>query len=564
MSTKTKYAAPLILLFGALVFSCVRESIPGITQKLDPSFTLSEAKSYFREHIGSIVPVNFSAEHCCDDPTHNHDHLSTKAETGKTYTPDWGKAVQQSTEHSVVFHVPVKEQSTITAFLVHKQAGKETHKEAQVVITLVMSKLKSGEIQSFVSTVIGEDANKSKKQESAFYYTGNRSGFSGFVIASDLEGKNLLAMSYENGKRSPVIFGSTISDPKLKDREEYDGYKLMQTPLKTKSGNCNKCGQPLGSNTNLCWQCEATELETCVVIGQGGGGNDLEHNCPVCHKSIYPLDLCTCGGGSTPGGGDPGGGGGQPPLQQPEFSIEGPSQLTLGDSYGLGISYEPSSPTVPSNSIQFMISETGQSAFTQLTATHALRPGVYNIYAACEWNDQTITSTNTLKVSVYYPDVHEIMSAMTAQMDACWVKTLNAASTNGRREYGFWIYCNTTTSPPSYTEGMEEAGPIVQCGTTAYINFGFSVGSGHVNLGGQYGVALFHTHTPYTYCDPVQDYRAVGLSDTDMPNANATQVPWIIYDYEAISYDDFSGIKGKHDLYAPARLYTTGPYRRAL
>jgi|GEM_PF-5047860 hypothetical protein len=38
-------------------------------QKRDPSFTLSKAKTYFREHVGSIVPVNFSAEHCCDDPT---------------------------------------------------------------------------------------------------------------------------------------------------------------------------------------------------------------------------------------------------------------------------------------------------------------------------------------------------------------------------------------------------------------------------------------------------------------------------------------------------------------
>jgi Membrane proteins related to metalloendopeptidases len=102
--------------------------------------------------------------------------------------------------------------------------------------------------------------------------------------------------------------GSAKSDPTLKAREEYYGYRLMQIPLKTKAiTECPVCGEAYLNDDGTCWFCDGFIIEECTVIGNGG--NSFFVYCPICSGMIHPSDLCICGGGNgNTGGNGPGGG----------------------------------------------------------------------------------------------------------------------------------------------------------------------------------------------------------------------------------------------------------------
>ncbi len=76
--------------------------------------------------------------------------------------------------------------------------------------------------------------------------------------------------------------------------------------------------------------------------------------------------------------------------------------------------------------------------------------------------------------------------------------------------------------------------------------------------GGVFAAAVFHTHTPLTYCSSHLD-RDVGPSDNngqgDIDFANSKNIPGAVMDYSTT-------IQGGHDIDQNSEVYTFGPNRR--
>ena len=214
-------------------------------------------------------------------------------------------------------------------------------------------------------------------------------------------------------------------------------------------------------------------------------------------KSDNPFCMGECLG--LPPGGSTGQG-----TSTPKLYIDASTSLTLGESYELSfdLDFPSSMQTIPAHSIHYYISGTNLPSTVELTATHALAPGVFYIYAMCHFDYQampSITSSNTLQITVQYPDAYLIQSATESEMNLLWTITKDAAAPGSRTEFGFWIYCITAASPADITRGGQMSGnPVSTClYTSASIDSGAMVDSpGNVNSGGSYAVAFFHTHPP--------------------------------------------------------------------
>jgi hypothetical protein len=175
-------------------------------------------------------------------------------------------------------------------------------------------------------------------------------------------------------------------------------------------------------------------------------------------------------------------------------------------------------------------------------------------------------TSNVINVEVKYPDVNTIMSdgVVSSNMAALWQETKNAASANGRSERGCWIYINTASM--TFECGRTISGPnIVECaGTSGQVNMGFrsEIVSSSPIIGGKYAVAMFHTHTPLTYC-PSDNSRVVGPSTSDIRVANSQGVPGLVYDYvgswNRVEYE----ICGQDSIDDPSKLYIIGPVKRS-
>jgi hypothetical protein len=142
-------------------------------------------------------------------------------------------------------------------------------------------------------------------------------------------------------------------------------------------------------------------------------------------------------------------------------------------------------------------------------------------------------------------------------MATVWTQTKTWATIIDRVELGFGIYANTTTF--AYECGTTNMGTYTTCGHTSSISLNFSDSPSNSPIqGGRYLVATFHTHTPLTYCLSIVS-RQVGPSDTDISTANSSKTPGILYDYVS-QYS--GGIRGGHNIDAPATIYTFGPDRK--
>jgi len=170
-----------------------------------------------------------------------------------------------------------------------------------------------------------------------------------------------------------------------------------------------------------------------------------------------------------------------------------------------------------------------------------------------------------VNVEVNYPDANTIMSngVVSSNMAALWQETKNAATSNGRSERGCWIYINTASM--TYECGTTIVGPNTEgcAGTAASVDIGSpseAVSSSPI-IGGKYAVAMFHTHTPLTFC-PSDNSRVVGPSDYDTDFAASEGVPGFVYDYYGTwSYSDYR-INGGHSIDASSQLFIFGPVKR--
>ncbi len=148
-----------------------------------------------------------------------------------------------------------------------------------------------------------------------------------------------------------------------------------------------------------------------------------------------------------------------------------------------------------------------------------------------------------------FPTVYEIASnsVVIAKMNKVWQQTIDYASPQGRREYGFYIFYDKSTNLYSFSDVIE--GPIIaNCEISASINWP-SLRDGSKLC------ALFHTHTSLQYCDGNLK-RNTGASHRDSISINAGWLPGLIYDYSGQSI-----ISGQLKN-SPHELYKYGVFRR--
>ena len=220
--------------------------------------------------------------------------------------------------------------------------------------------------------------------------------------------------------------------------------------------------------------------------------------------------------------------------------------------YGLRVSISPSN--YDHSTVKFVLNNQFviQNSLSLLCNEYARKAGNWAIKDIVDGNE-----SNVINMEVEYPDINTIQSkpVVLASMNSTWAETKSYASPNGRREYGFSIYVNTTGTSIDYEIGTMCLGGIVQCGTGASITITNTLPSESMTpiTGGNFCVAQFHTHTPYTHCNPTIHWREVGA---DYENASA--YPQLVYDYIG---DNDGLIYGGHDPQAPSQIYSKGVRR---
>jgi hypothetical protein len=223
--------------------------------------------------------------------------------------------------------------------------------------------------------------------------------------------------------------------------------------------------------------------------------------------------------------------------------------------------------TVNVNSITFKIGKNGSWWDLQYGASiycniPARKPGYYKLKASVNFDSGKCLETTEKNIEVTFPDVSEIQSDATVSeaMNTVWAQTKSAASPSGRSERRFWIYANTTGSNLTFETDTYDTGPInTSCepGTGSSVSAGNPIDTqGTPTAGGRYYVALFHTHTPLTYCSS-SAARPTGPSENDnLYVSTGGGLPGLVYDYNATI------IQGGHNINAPSRIYIFGSNKR--
>lgn len=183
------------------VYSCLKqEFINHVKTELNENFTLSEARSLFESNAKDLRLVEFSYSHKSD--------LKTKsANMSENVIPDWDKAVQTTNSNSIMFEIPFKQNAKSSAILISKSDSIVTYlKKVTVESSLVIQKFPEIDtVRYFVVTVLGEYiGNEDINKANPFCYNGDRKGFEGYVIISDLDGCVLDTYYYAKGGRKHV------------------------------------------------------------------------------------------------------------------------------------------------------------------------------------------------------------------------------------------------------------------------------------------------------------------------------------------------------------------------
>ena len=154
-----------------------------------------------------------------------------------------------------------------------------------------------------------------------------------------------------------------------------------------------------------------------------------------------------------------------------------------------------------------------------------------------------------------FPTYAQIIANATvsAELNAAWAATKAATTRTSRREQGFWIKYDTSSS--GYTCAPTFTGPSVGPDETGAAD----PGTKPADSGTLYTVGLFHTHTPMTY--RTGGTRDVGPSGADNRFHTANNVAGIVYDYTE-SPAGSGSIPAGHPLNSAAQLYSSGPTQR--
>ena len=160
-----------------------------------------------------------------------------------------------------------------------------------------------------------------------------------------------------------------------------------------------------------------------------------------------------------------------------------------------------------------------ESGYTSLSERRITR-------SAMESGDNS--STGDVEQKLIFPDRTEISgnAYIANQMKDAWQATIDSCNSNGRREIGFYIYCNPKTG--EIIENVKiVVGEIFPNDVDAKIC---------VDLGDRndtpdcMACGVFHTHTSLYYFDEPCS-REVGPSIIDRNTYNAQTMPCFVYDY---------------------------------
>jgi hypothetical protein len=131
MKKKIIWIGLFVLGLCVFLFSCIREEWFSSPQSPNQAFTLTEAKSYYQTNIKQLKQPDLMREITCNDPSHHH--LTTKSGSDiRTLTLEWNRAIQVTTERSVIINIPAKENNDQLAILIEKQKDQESN-SAKVV-----------------------------------------------------------------------------------------------------------------------------------------------------------------------------------------------------------------------------------------------------------------------------------------------------------------------------------------------------------------------------------------------------------------------------------------------
>jgi hypothetical protein len=433
---------------------------------------------------------------------------------------------------------------------------------------------------SYLVTMVSFDSYEIKSKYNFSYL--NNEEFNGLMIFSRTDGDIIGTIYYDGEKRHWVEFVNsdkavTGKIIKLLLYERITSKSFTYDPNTTYI--CADCGAELLEDDFWDFTCQSCGMilgvldpAYCSVIASDPGGEWI----------IYPYNPVPSppdpGDGDEGGSGGGGGGDGDvpPPTEEVHLTLSASTSfLPLLYSYTLTLSTVPSGMQLSdvnfyiygnANQTLFKLNEESTMSFTGVART----PGCWNIKAVALSGQDTIVS-NTISIEMGFPSTLDILNDpnIQSEMHDTWVSTKEFASTNGRKEQGFWVYVNSTEGAfQRYFKGDVFDGPVItgSVGTNGTINFSPPTLQeyGLTPLsGGKYVVAMFHTHTPITYI--IEDAaREVGPSSSDFFTSEQHLIPGLVYDYIGgfLPYRGFIGIVSGHEIDDPSQIYTFGLTRR--
>jgi hypothetical protein len=140
-------------------------------------------------------------------------------------------------------------------------------------------------------------------------------------------------------------------------------------------------------------------------------------------------------------------------------------------------------------------------------------------------------------------------------MWAAWAETLRASNATSRREQGFWVQWDRTTTRNANGD-MRVVGAVTAPTVGPAVGATVNLGARPADAGDWVTVGSFHTHTPTRHRTVG---RVVGPSGADATADTNDNVAGLVYDYTAVSG---GAVPARHPTWSAAQVYHSGPNSR--
>lgn len=579
-----------------------------------PPFDVGDAKAWFDAHVEQLNLLQLSKS-----PVTRGVKLTDKP----LLTPQWGKGNAQSNDYLQVVEIPLQTSSVSFVYRNLYRSGQAVINENCIAQRkMVVMRRPNGYTRLFVMTLIPDREYPRKNFDfiTDFRYLG-KNDFSGYVMFSDPDGSFVEGYHYWEGYQEyPVqVTQMAEADGIIASAAEYTTLSITERGVSNdstyateeKNYICDYCdgeGCPECANPDCpqchgagCTHCKSVPLPPVVVTppdppidpGPNIPIGPIDNRCPRCGLVTCNGNCITGGGGSTPppppvdecpgekcsdcGGIIPG----TEPLTKSagncatckcevKATVYCPRNATILEEYNITTRVKPTASLVTNYTFEIARQNTEewhciQSGVSPVCRRISRSSGYWKVRVIVNYGEKEYPSDPD-NVEERFPTVKQIQNDpfVKSNLDAYWELTKKFAESNKgqRREYGCWIYLDTSTG--RYEIKDLPPGPIISGGEGTH---------GSISPGGvpetvltnplqsmnEY-VAVFHTHTPLTYCEGEGVRKPTGPSLADTEWAWTKNIPGIVYDYQPNGVS--GGIITGHPLNASAMLYTFGPNRR--